>query len=230
MRYVMLVVAIVLFSVPFAAQTEREERASSVYSIGYLEVKPTSRGPAIAALKDYRSASRTDEGYLSLELFEQVERAGHFAVIETWRDQTALDMHRAAAHTSRLHETLRPIRLAEYDERPYKQLSTRPAVTSPVARQAIYVITHVDTTPGPQFDAPGLLKRQADESRRDGENLRFDVLQHTMRANHFTVIEMWRDANALGRHVEAAHTIEYRKGLQPMAGSPLDERVYKVLE
>ena len=49
------------------------------------------RAPAVAALKQYRDASRKDDGYVRIELFEQVGRPGHFAIVETWRDQKALD-------------------------------------------------------------------------------------------------------------------------------------------
>ena len=51
-----------------------------------------------------------------------------------------------------------------------------------------------------------------------------------MRANHFTVIETWRNQKALDAHAAAAHTRQYRDELQPMTGSPLDERVHKPLE
>jgi hypothetical protein len=34
----------------------------------------------------------------------------------------------------------------------------------------------------------------------------------------------------LDAHAAAAHTRQYRDELQPMTGSPLDERVYKVVE
>ena len=67
-------------------------------------------------------------------------------------------------------------------------------------------------------------------SIREPGNLRFDVVQHTMRANHYTVIEGWRNQQAFDAHVAAAHTRQYRDTLQPMTGSPLDERVYKGIE
>jgi quinol monooxygenase YgiN len=75
-----------------------------------------------------------------------------------------------------------------------------------------------------------LLARLAEASRQEAGNLRFDVVQHTMRANHFTVIEAWRNQQALDAHVAAAHTKQYRDTLQPMTGSPLDERVYKAID
>ncbi len=61
-------------------------------------------------------------------------------------------------------------------------------------------------------------------------NLRFDVLQHAMRANHFTVIEGWQTAKTVEKHARATHTKEYRNLLAPIAGGPLDERLYKLVE
>jgi quinol monooxygenase YgiN len=75
-----------------------------------------------------------------------------------------------------------------------------------------------------------LLRRLAETSRQEAGNFRLDVLQHTMRANHFTVIEGWRNPQDLDKHVSAAHTRQYRDELQPMTGSPLDERVYIAIE
>jgi quinol monooxygenase YgiN len=77
---------------------------------------------------------------------------------------------------------------------------------------------------------PELLERLAEASRQDKGNIRFDVLQHAMRANHFTVVETWQSQSALDAHAAAAHTRQYRDQLQPMTGSPLDERVYNVVE
>ena len=51
-----------------------------------------------------------------------------------------------------------------------------------------------------------------------------------MRSNHFTVIEAWRTQQALDAHVAAAHTKQYRDALQPLTGSPLDERTFRIVE
>ena len=84
------------------------------------------------------------------------------------------------------------------------------------------------------FHRPGWLRaegrRLADASRRDEGNLQFDVLQHAMRANHFTIVETWQNQKALDAHAAAEHTRQYRDALQPISGSPLDERLYKVVE
>ena len=226
-RLLCLLLSAFVVSSTLGPQTGADAPADTAfYAVSYVEVMPLPRTTAIAAFRQLRDASRKQEGSVRLELFEQMGRPGHFAIIETWRDQKAFDAREAAAQKQFL-DTLRPIRVSDYDQRPYKTLtvgSAPPAANS----QAISVVTHVDTVAAPQ--APVLLKRLAEASRREDGNVRFDVVQHTMRANHFTVIETWQSQKALDAHAAAAHTKQYRDELQPMTGSPLDERVYKAVE
>jgi len=200
-----------------------------VHAVSYVDVMPASRAPAVAALKQYRDSSRKDDGYVRVEFFEQIGRPGHFAVLETWKDQKASDAHGMAAHTQQLQTALQPIRSSGYDQRPYKAVTVG-APPAAAGGQTIYVITHVDVVPNPQNDPPGLLRRLAEASRNEKGNVRFDILQHAMRANHFTIVEAWQSQGALDAHAAASHTRQYRDTLQPMAGGPLDERLYKSVE
>lgn len=212
-------------SVLLAAQAPTEP---AVYAVSYLEVTPAGRGAAVAAFKQYREMSRNDTGYARYELFEQIERPGHFAIVETWANQNAFDAHAKDTHLKDFMGKLQQVRLSDYDQRPYKTLilGRSPAVPG---ERAVHVLTHVDVA-GPQADAPGLLRRLAEASRKDEGNLRFDVLQHSARANHFTIVESWQNEKSFEAHAAAAHTKQYRDELQPMTGSPLDERVYKAVE
>jgi quinol monooxygenase YgiN len=203
------------------AQDSSPPADPAVYAVAYVEVRASAAASARTTLKEYRDALQR-RGSASIEIFEQAGRPGHFAVVEKWRDPSALDARDGGAR-KRLLDALEPVRVSGYDERPYKTLSTAPEVAAS-ERGAVYVVTHVDVVPNPQ--AAGMLERLAEASRKEPGNLRFDVVQHTMRANHFTVIEHWRDQAALDSHVSAAHTRQYRDELQPLTGSPLDERVY----
>ena len=194
---------------------------SAAYAVAYVEARASAAGSARAALEAYRDALEKP-GAARVEVFEQAGRPGHFAIFESWRDQAALDSRDAAAR-KRLLDAFEPIRVSGYDERTYKTLSTAPSAAA-AGRGTVYVVTHVDVVPNPE--AAGMLARLAEASRKEPGNLRFDVVQHTMRANHFTVIEQWRNQAALDSHVSAAHTRRYRDELQPLTGSPLDERVY----
>src|SRR5215831_5387135 len=218
---VMLVVDAGLVS----AQMDRAD-ANTIYNVSYVEIKPSARDSVIAALKQYRDASRKEEGYLRTESFEEIGRPGHLTFVEVWRDQKALDSHEMSASTKRFRDTLETVRISDYDERPYTALTIQPA-SNVMDAQATYVITHVDTlnpTSGQE-----LLERLATASRKESGCLRFDVLQHASRKNHFTVIEAWKTRKALDDHVQTVHAREYRDGLHAISGGPLDERLYKLL-
>jgi quinol monooxygenase YgiN len=220
-----LILSVALASAGATSQARADAPAdTAAYAVSYVEMMASAKGQAIAALKQYRDESRKDDGYLHIEMFEQVGRPGHFAIVETWRDQKAMDAHGPAQ--KRLLDALQRIRVSGYDQRPYKTLTVGP-VPAPNSR-AVSVVSHVDVTPDPRVAE--MLRRLADASRKEDGNVRFDVIQHTMRANHFTVIETWQSQKAFDAHVAAAHTKQYRDDLQPLTGSPLDERVYTAVE
>ena len=226
-RLLPLLLTSVLMSSILAAQTPATTPADpTVYAVSYVEVMASARAKGLAALKQYRDVSRNQEGYLRIDLFEQIGRPTHFAIVEIWRDQKAIDARGPAAQ-KQLQDTLQPIRVSDWDQRPYKTLTVA-STSAEVGGGAVSVVAHVDVNQSPQV--PIMLRRLADASRLDPGNVRFDVLQHTMRANHFTVIETWQNQKALDQHVAAAHTKQYRDELAPMTGSPLDERVFKAIE
>ena len=119
------------------------------------------------------------------------------------------------------------MRTSGWDTRPYKTLSVASG-SAEATPKSIYVITHVDVAPDPRI--AGLLTTLAEASRLEQGNIRFDVLLHTMRSNHFEVIESWQSQKALENHAAAAHTRKYRDDLQSALGSPLDERIYRTVE
>ena len=225
-RLLLLVVTVLLLATG-TRNLAQAPAAGAAYAVSYLEVTPSSRGATITALTQYRDASRSEEGYVRFELLEQLGRRGHFAMIESWRDRMAFDSHATVAAAKQFQGSLEPIRVGGFDQRPYRPLSVA-AARAGETDQAVYVVSHVDIG-APQSDAPALLNRLAEASRMEPGCLRFDVLQHAMRANHFTVIEVWQNQQALDAHATAAHTKQYRDALQPLIGSPLDERLYRSL-
>jgi quinol monooxygenase YgiN len=221
-----LVVAALASGAPAQAQAPA---GNEVYLVAYVDITPSARTAMIAGLEQYRAATSRESGGARIDAFEQVGRPAHFVVIERWPDQATLDAHRLTAHAKAFRDAMQPIRVSGYDERPYKVLSTAPAQSG--SGRAVYVVSHVDIGGGGgQADAPGMLRRLAEASRLEQGSLRFDVLQHVMRGNHFTVVEVWRDQNALDAHVAAPHTRAYRDTLQPISGSPVDERVFAAVE
>jgi quinol monooxygenase YgiN len=196
---------------------------ATFYAVSYVETAAASAKDAAAALRAFHDATMKQDGCTNVEAFEQIGRPGHWVLVETWRDQKAFDA-RDAAVQQRLVDATKAIRVSGLDQRPYKTIAVA-AARPGAGGNTVSVISHVDVAPNPAV-AP-MLARLAQASRQEPGNLRFDVLQHTMRANHFTVIETWRDQAALDAHAAAAHTKQYRDEVLPLTGSPLDERVFK---
>ena len=94
------------------------------YAVSYVEVMPSARAAMVAALKQYRDASRQEDGYVRVDLLEQVAQPGHFAIVERWKDQQAFDSHGTASPVKAFRDALQSIRLSDYDQRPYKSLTT----------------------------------------------------------------------------------------------------------
>jgi quinol monooxygenase YgiN len=201
-----------------------------VYLVAYVDVMPSGKSAAVSALKAYRDASAQEMGHVRIDLFEQVGRPGHFAVVEAWRDQSALGGHAGGAAAKQFHLAIDKVRVSGYDQRPYKPLNVGRGRSA--SGPAVHVVSHVDIGGGGAglAGAPAMLGQLAEASRSEQGNLRFDVLQHAMRANHFTVVESWATQAALDAHAAASHTRQYRETLQPISGSPLDERVYLAIE
>ena len=190
----------------------------------------SGRSAAVSALKAYRDASSKEGGHVRIDIVEQVGRPAHFVIVEEWRDQGAADGHAGSAATKQFQQAMSKVRVSGYDQRPYKALHV--AMARPAAGATVHVVSHVDIGGGGAglAGAPAMLGQLAEASRKEQGNLRFDVLQHAMRANHFTVVESWANQAALDAHAAAAHTRQYRDVLQPISGSPLDERVYLAVE
>lgn len=218
-----LLLALIICASPAFAQAPSTD--TTFYSVSYIEVKPSSRAVAIGTLKQFRDIVRRDDNSIRVELFEQADRPAHFVIVETWRTAAAFDAK--APQRKQLVDSLEATRTSGWDTRPYKTLSVASG-TAEATTKSVYVISHVDVAPDPKI--AGLLTTLAMASRLEDGNIRFDVLLHTMRSNHFEIIETWQSQKALENHAAAAHTKKYRDDLQASLGSPLDERIYKAIE
>ncbi|HVB79765.1 MAG TPA: antibiotic biosynthesis monooxygenase [Candidatus Binataceae bacterium] len=98
------------------------------------------------------------------------------------------------------------------------------------ADQRIYVVTHVDIMPTYTADGTRLIREFGADSRRDQGVVRFEVLQESSRPNHFTMVAVWADQAAFEKHLAADHTRSFRGKLQPLLGSPFDERLHRNAE
>jgi quinol monooxygenase YgiN len=208
------------------AQAGSEAR---VYSVIYVEVVTTAVADGVALLKRYRDAARRQDGNVRCEVVQRIGQPYQLVVLEVWRDRTAFEAHGGEAGTTELRGKLAALRAAPADERVHGALSVGPPGAAP-PRDAIYVVTHVDVIPPRKDDGVGALRRLAESSRTDDGNLLFEVAQQANRPNHFTVVEVWRDAKAAEAHAMAKSTREFRDALATMTGALYDERMYRAID
>jgi quinol monooxygenase YgiN len=99
------------------------------------------------------------------------------------------------------------------------------------ANKNVYIVTHVDIagTPAIVADATRLLREFSADSQKDPGMVRFELLLQDGRLNHFTIVEVWQTREAFEAHSGAEHTKRFREKIQPMLGSPFDERLHGLL-
>jgi quinol monooxygenase YgiN len=197
----------------------------ATYRVVYLEVAPAEVNRVAAALKDYRRAAMNAIGALRIDVLQQVGRSNHFVIYESWRDNAALEGHKAAADTRKLDEVLRATRVSPVDERLLSGVGAPSATVSGTG--AVYVITHADSVPPQRDTAESALKELTVRSRQEPGNALFLATVQPNRNNHFTIVEIWKDEKALDAHAVADHTKKFRDTFGPFSGALFDERVYK---
>jgi len=208
-----------------AAGATAHAQEGAVHVVTYVDVMPSSVASGATLLKQYRDASRKEDGSVSVQVLQEIGRPNRFAVVEVWKDKPARDAHVSAASTTQFRDKLKAIANAPYDERVNNGLYLGPA-QSQLPKEAIYVLTHVDVVPPSKDACMELLKGMSADTPKDGGFLRYNVLQQPNRLNHFTVYEAWSNAEGLDGHAMAPHTRTFREKLAPMAGALYDERFY----
>ena len=200
-----------------------------IYSVIYVEVMPTSTAAAMAILKRYRDATGREDGNLRCEVAQRIDEPHELVILGVWKGRAAFEAHGRGAASTQMREQIAAIRNAPTDERVHTALAVGPVASSP-ARGGTYVVTHVDVIPPRKDDGVAAVRQLAEDSRRDDGNLRFEVVQQTNRPNHFTVVEIWRDAKAQEAHSMAPATRRFRDALAPATGALYDQRKYRALE
>ena len=101
-------------------------------------------------------------------------------------------------------------------------------VTAQTPGKNVYVVTHVDVagTPAIVAEATKLLREFSSDSQKDPGVVRLELLIQDGRLNHFTIVSVWQTREAFEAHAGAEHTRRFREKIQPMLGSPFDERLH----
>lgn len=97
------------------------------------------------------------------------------------------------------------------------------------AEQPVYVVTHIDLMPAGTATGVTLLKDFAAQTLKEKNCVRFEVLQQDGRPNHLTMVGIWKDKKAFDEHDSAPYTKKFREGMQPLIGSPWDERLHALI-
>jgi quinol monooxygenase YgiN len=90
----------------------------------------------------------------------------------------------------------------------------------------VVVVTHLDIARTGLDRALGLFNHYAENAKHEPGNLQLDIYRQT-NGNHFTLMEKWDNRADYEAHVNRATTREFHSQLDPLLGSPHDERVYR---
>lgn len=109
-------------------------------------------------------------------------------------------------------------------------LFAAPLLAAPAQAQdrdgPVTVVAHVDVIPDFLNKALPLLEQFTQDSKNDTGVRAFILITWSLTTNHFQLIEIYNSLQAFQNHVEAAHTIAFRKATLPYIGAPYDERIY----
>lgn len=226
------ILAVVLGTVALGLITVRPAQAAegggAVYSVTYFEAAAPDVKQAAALVRAFAAASRKAPGNAGFEAFEEIGRPSRFAMLEGWHDKAAADAHNAAPDTAAFRSKLQPLLVGPFEIRTFDGLMVA-GPKAPGGRGAVYAVTHVDIFPAGKDEAAGLLTALAGANRKLPGNLWFDVLQMQVHANHFALIQGWRDRKAFDASLMAASTRDFRPKITPLEGALYDERLYYAL-
>ena len=211
------------------AQGTPPQAGGPVHVVRYLDLATGSAAQANVQLKRYRDAARKQASNVGVDVYQEIGRAGRFAVREAWRDAAALEANGKADHAALLATSLKSLQAAPADVRLHDgySMGSGSAAAGPTA---VYVMTHVDVPPPLLAELEPLLRQLATASRKEDGAMMFDVLQQTSRKNHFTVVEGWQSNKAFEAHGAGDAARRFRDKLGPMLGALYDQRVYKLVK
>jgi quinol monooxygenase YgiN len=98
------------------------------------------------------------------------------------------------------------------------------------AQDPVYVVTHIDLMPNGVPTGIPAMKQFVAESIKEKDCVRFEILQQDGRPNHLTLVGIWKDRKAFDAHDSASYTKEFREKMQPLIGSPWDERLHQLIK
>lgn len=102
-------------------------------------------------------------------------------------------------------------------------LAQQPATQS--GGNGVHAVTYIDISTDWIVQGVGLLKQYRDQSRKEGGNLEFLVLQETDQPNRLAFVEGWRDDAAFQAHAKGANASLFEFTLEAIRNSPPDRHM-----
>jgi len=197
---------------------------SAVFSVAYIEVKPSLTEQAVSLLQAHTEKSRAQDGNLRFQLLQRIGRPNHFAILDAWESRQLQDEHAVA--TSAFRNELDAMLYSPYDER-----KSIPALgTSASGNDGdIYVLTHVDFAPRGLEKGMAAVGSLVAASRQEPGAEDIGLIVQDNRQNHMTLFEVWSSKAAHEAHVTSEHAMQAREQMQALIGALYDERLYQRL-
>jgi quinol monooxygenase YgiN len=108
-------------------------------------------------------------------------------------------------------------------------IAAHSAAQAQAGGNAIYGVTTLDVAPSAVSQGVALLKQYREAALKQAGNAGVTLLQEVDWPNRFAIYEAWKDQSAYDANEKAAHTVEFRDKLKPIAGAPYDRRDYHVI-
>ena len=96
--------------------------------------------------------------------------------------------------------------------------------------EKLYVVSHVDLVPTFAVEGTKLLQQYVVDTHKDPGIVRVELLQDNARTNHYTVVAVWENTKSFEAHEGTEHAKRFREKIQPMLGSPFDERLHRMMD
>jgi quinol monooxygenase YgiN len=222
-----LLVATALLAV-FNASAQAEPAAGASATVTYIEVVSTAVKFTRQSVMNYVEAARRDPDAVRIEALEQMDRAGHFALLEQWKSPDARSKYSKGEIAAHFRSDLNSLRAGPYDERPHIPLLVQ--MEERRTTDQLVVLTHVDIIPTSLELGLPKVKELVIIGREAPGNIGFDLLIQANRQNHMTIVETWRTRSARDEWIASTTMRRFREEFAPFSGSLYDERLYRILD
>lgn len=94
-----------------------ERAGGALYVATFIDLMPQNTAAGTAAIAQYVSDSRKEQGVVRVEAIAQEARENHLVIFEVWQNQQRFNAHESTAHTRDFRAKLLPLIGAPFDQR-----------------------------------------------------------------------------------------------------------------